>query len=455
MNPLWYLATFLLAIGILVAVHEFGHYWAARLCGVKVLRFCFGFGKTIWSRRAGADQTEWAIAAFPLGGYVKMLDEREAPVAAVELSRAFNRQTVGRRALIVAAGPLANFLLAVLLYWGLFAHGVDELRPRLAQPPTGTPAAVAGLAAGDEIIAVDGRPVRTWGEFRWEMLRHVLDRTSIDIEVGSAGVTRARHRIDLHAVALGDLESDPLLPVGFRLYRPPVPPVVGEVLAASAAAEAGLQPGDRILMVAGESIDDWYQLAQAARQHPGQALPVVVERDGQTLQLLPVPTVEEERGKPVGRLGVRARPAAEGGAQDRFVQVSYAFPEAFSKALAQTWDTAILSLRMLWRMIVGDLSWKNLSGPVTIADYAGQSASLGTAHYIRFLALVSISLGVLNLLPIPVLDGGHLLYYFVEIIKGAPVSDRVAEIGQQIGLVLLGTLMVFALYNDLSRLLSG
>lgn len=450
----WYAGAFVLALAVLVVVHEMGHYLAARACGVKVLRFAFGFGKVLWMRRHGRDGTEWAISAFPLGGYVKMLDEREGEVAAAELPRAFNRQSVGRRAFIVAAGPAANFLLAIVLYWFLFMSGVTELKPRLGPPPLGTPAALAGIAEGVTVRSVNGRAIDTWQQLRWEVMRRALDKEPLQLEVISPQREIGVYRVDSDRFDLEELEKDPLRSLGLVLYRPPLPPVVGRVLPDSAGDQAGFRDGDRVLAIDGKGILDWAELAAAARAAAGRRLSFEVERDGRRLSLSAIPRLSEEGGQKLGRLGLMARESLEN-ASAMTVVVSYGPFESVSRALEQTWDTSILSLRMIGRMLMGELSWKNLSGPVTIADYAGQSARLGGSYYLRFIALISISLGVLNLLPVPVLDGGHLMYYLVEFLKGGPVSERALEIGQQIGFVLLAFLMAFALYNDIVRLVSG
>jgi regulator of sigma E protease len=454
MNLLWYVGAFAVALGILIVVHEFGHYLVARWSGVKVLRFSVGFGRPLFVRRFGRDGTEWALAAFPLGGYVKMLDEREAPVAPAELGRAFNRQPVGKRFAIVAAGPLANFLLAIVFYWGLYVYGVDELKPLVSAPAAGTVAQAAGFEEGELVLSIAGKPVATWQELRWEILQHALDRRTVDVETLNERREINMRRLDVSGLDTEKLEEDLQHRLGLRPLRPRLPAIVGKVAPGSVAEAAGLQPGDRVVAADGNPVTGWADLVNLIREAPGRTVRIEWERAGARLSAEVVPAEAEEGGKRIGRIGVGVQedPAAR---ERLLIRVRYGPVDALGKAVAQTWETATFSLAILGRMLTGEVSWRNLSGPVTIADYAGQSAKLGPSHYIKFLALISISLGVLNLLPIPILDGGHLMYYLVEIIKGGPVSERAMEIGQQVGLALLVLLMAFAFYNDINRLISG
>ncbi len=450
----FYLGAFALALGVLIVVHELGHLIVARLCGVKVLRFSVGFGRTLLMKRLGADQTEWAISAFPLGGYVKMLDEREGPVEPHELPRAFNRQPIWRRFLVVAAGPLSNLLLAIFLYWVLFMQGSEELRPVLGVPPAASAAAAAGVQDGEIVRSVNGKPVVTWQELRWEFTQVALDHAPVLLEVVNARQEMTVRKIETQILTEADLEGDLLTHLGLQLYHPQIKPVVGEVTEGSVAAQSGIRAGDEFIAVAGESVASWNEVVRIVRKSAGLPLWFKLQRGAAILNIQVTPAIVEEGGQHIGRIGIMVREDSSLHAA-MFTTVHYGPLAAFSKATMQTWDTSIFSLKMIGRMIVGELSWKNLSGPVTIADYAGQSANLGWMPYLRFLALISISLGVLNLLPIPILDGGHLLYYIAEIVKGGPLSERVMEIGQQIGLTLLLMLMAFAFYNDINRLVSG
>jgi regulator of sigma E protease len=454
MNLLHTLAAFIFALGALVVVHEYGHYLVARLCGVKVLRFSIGFGLPLWKRRFGRDQTEWIVAAVPLGGYVKMLDEREGEVAPQELGRAFNRQSVWRRYAVVIAGPIANFLFAILLYWLLFMHGVQEARPVVDLPPPHTPAASAGFERGETIRAIDGEPVASWQEVRWRMLQLALARQQVKVEVLNRSNQLNWRTLDLSPFDAEQLEGDTLGLIGLRLYRPEIKPVIGQVVADGVAQRAGLLAGDQVVAADGKTVASWNDLVQLVRSHPGRELRLAYRRGNERREVTLVPETVQQDGATIGRIGAAAQ--LDRKAMDELTTVvRYGVTGALAKAVQKTWDMSAFSLKMLGRMLVGQVSWKNLSGPVTIADYAGQSAQLGLVSYLGFLALISISLGVLNLLPIPLLDGGHLMYYTVEIFKGSPVSDRMMEVGQKVGLTLLLVLMAFAFYNDINRLIAG
>ncbi|MFH1659552.1 MAG: RIP metalloprotease RseP [Pseudomonadota bacterium] len=450
----FYLAAFLVVLGVLIVVHELGHYLAARLCGVKVLRFSVGFGRMLWRKRLGIDQTEWAISIFPLGGYVKMLDEREGAVAEKDIHRTFNRQSVGKRSIIVAAGPLANFALAILLYWAVFMHGSEELLPVLGAPPIGTPAAMAAIVNGEQVRAVDGQPVATWNDLRWVLLQKAIDQESVALEVVNERDEIAVRHLYLAAAGEQGWEGDALERLGVRFYRPDLPAVIGKVVTNGVADRVGLLPGDRVLSIAEKDVFSWYDLVAIIRDSATKSIRLEVERQGEIVAVDLVPESVMERGQTVGKIGVAV---ADGPKPRREVKtfISYGMVEAAGKALDETWDKSIFSLVMMGKMLTGEVSWKNLSGPVTIADYAGQSARLGLDYYLKFMALVSISLGVLNLLPIPVLDGGHLLYHVLEVVMRRPLSERAMEIGQQVGMSILFALMAFAFFNDLTRLFNG
>jgi regulator of sigma E protease len=454
MNLLQTIVAFVVALGVLIVVHEFGHYIVARLCGVKVLRFSVGFGRALATWRLGADRTEWVIAAIPFGGYVKMLDEREGEVPPAELDRTFNRQSVWKRFAIVVAGPLFNFAFAVLVYAGLFMYGLPEARPLLGAPPPSTLAAAAGVRAGDTVRRIDGEAISTWQELRWRVLQAALQREAVRLETQDERGHIAEVTLDLRGFPTAEVESDVLERVGLRLYRPPLPPLLGQIVPGSAAERAGLAAGDRIVRADGAPVDTWESFVTVVRSHPGTPLPLTIERAGSQHTLEVVPDAVNAGGARIGRIGAGPQ-QPDGYAERLLVRVKYGPLESLGRAAAKTWDISAFSLKMLGKMLIGEVSWRHLSGPVTIADFAGQSASLGWISYLTFLALISISLGVLNLLPIPLLDGGHLMYYAIEIVKGKPVSERFMELGQRVGLALLLVMMAFAFYNDLNRLLTG
>ncbi len=439
---------FLLVIFVLVIVHEYGHYLAARLSGVKVLKFSVGFGKPILSKRIGRDGTEWSIGALPLGGYVKMLDEREGEVDAGEAHRAFNRATVWRRMAIVAAGPLANFLLAIAVFWALFIYGIPGIKPVIGEPGQGTPAALAGLRGGDEIVRVDGDSVRTFAELRLGLTEAAAERSKAILELANG----ERREIDFTHLAADRVDGSGQA-LGVEPYMPPLSPVVGRIEPGSVAEKSGLKPEDRIVAVDGKPISHWQDFAQYVRSRAGVEIEVQIETGTERRVVRLAPAVASENGKQIGRVGIGPKidPALF---ESLRTEERHAPLQALGQAAAKTWDTALFSLKMLGRMVLGQVSWRNLSGPVSIADYAGQSAEQGWMSFAGFLAVISIGLGVINLLPVPLLDGGHLMYYLAEVFRGRPVSERFMELGARIGMAIIGALIFLALYNDVLRLLN-
>lgn len=447
------LLAFVFTLAVLIVFHEFGHYWVARRMGVKVLRFSVGFGQVIASR-TDRHGTEWAVAAVPLGGYVKMLDEREGEVPVEQLDQAFNRKSVAARAAIVTAGPLANFLLAILLFWALFLHGVPILKPIVGEPAAGSPAQLAGVHSGETITRINGDAIASWQDLHWQALKQVLRGDTLRIET-----VDKRGYVAQHAVAVPELSDEkkdemqkaPLKALGLVRYLPPLAPVLGQLSPDGVANRAGLRSGDRIVAIDGVTMATWEQVVETIRRSPGRSLRLRLEREGQTREVALTPAAVRDGDLSIGRIGAGPRVDPEVLASLQGT-AHYGPLQAMQRALARTWDLSAFSLEMLGRMITGQSSLKNLSGPLTIADYAGQSAESGVSSFVAFLALVSVSLGVLNLLPVPLLDGGHLLYYLAEFLTGRPVPEHIQEIGQKIGMGLLGLLMFFALYNDLSRL---
>ena len=442
------LLAFLVVLGVLVIIHELGHFLAARWCGVKVLRFSVGFGRVVWSRRFGPDRTEWAVSAVPLGGYVKMADEREGDIAPADLPRAFNRQSVWKRIAIVAAGPIANLLLAVLLFAGTYLAGIPGQRAILAAPAAGTPAAVAGVQEGDLVVGVDGDAVRSWADLRWRLLK-ASGRADAVLDVEREDGARALRRMPLGELAPADWEGNFMSQLGLRADLGA--PLIDQVVPGKPAARAGLAAGDRIVAIDGEPVRSPADVAARTNAKPEAPVTFRVARDGAEFEVTFPTEAAEQGGRRVGIAGVRLKVDPEV-AERLTVTVRYGIVDALAQGTQKTWELSVFTLKMLGRIVTGNASVKNISGPITMADFAGQSAQAGVLVFVGYLALISISLGVLNLLPVPLLDGGHLLYYFAELIKGSPVSDHVFEVGQRIGMAVLAMLMALALFNDLSRL---
>ena len=444
----------LVTLGLLIAFHEFGHYWTARRLGVKVLRYSIGFGKPLWLRRHGPDQTEYVIAAFPLGGYVKMLDEREGEVAESERHRAFNNQPVMSRFAIVAAGPLFNFVFAILAFWLMYFMGVPGVKSVIGEVTPGSIAATAGLRAGDEVLAVAGDKTPTWSVARLALLDHALGEDRVSLDVAGAEGGRRSVSLSVADVATEIKQGNFLQYLGITPVRPVVPAVIGELEQGGTARQAGLQSGDRILRADGAEIKDWMAFVEFVRARPDQTVPLEIERNGAVQSLdIPIAAHESKEGV-IGRIG--AGPAPIGPLPEKFrAEERYGPVEGIGHAMVKTWQLSTLTLRMIGKMLVGEVSVANLSGPITIATYAGYTASVGLGAFLYFLAVVSISLGVLNLLPIPLLDGGHLMYYVIEMIKGSPLSDSIQLKLQRLGIAFLVMLMTLAFYNDLNRLFGG
>ncbi|MBW0235293.1 MULTISPECIES: RIP metalloprotease RseP [Pseudomonas] len=450
MSALYMIVGTLVALGVLVTFHEFGHFWVARRCGVKVLRFSVGFGTPLlrWHDRKG---TEFVIAAIPLGGYVKMLDEREGEVPAHQLDQSFNRKTVGQRIAIVAAGPIANFMLAMVFFWVLAMMGSQQVRPVIGAVESGSLAAQAGLVAGQEIVAIDGEATTGWSGVNLQLVRRLGETGSIQVLVREPGSSsEAAHQLVLKDWLKGADEPDPITSLGIRPWRPELPAVLAEFDSKGPAQAAGLKSGDKLLAMNDQPIGDWQQVVDWVRVRPGARVVLRVEREGAVVDIPVTLAVRGEGKAATGYLGAGVKGVDWPPAMVR--EVSFGPIAAIGEGARRTWTMSVLTLDSLKKMLFGELSVKNLSGPITIAKVAGASAQSGVADFLNFLAYLSISLGVLNLLPIPVLDGGHLLFYLIEWVRGRPLSDRVQGWGMQIGISLVVGVMLLALVNDLGRL---
>jgi regulator of sigma E protease len=447
---------FVVAIGVLVAVHEFGHYWVARRLGFKVLRYSIGFGRPLlrW-RGSDPDRIEYWLSSIPLGGYVKMLDEREGPVPAADSHRAFNRRPIPHRIAVLLAGPGFNFLFAIVAYWIMFATGVPGIKPVIGAVAEGSIAAAAGLRAEDEIQTVGGRPTETWEHATLAILDELLADARIDLVVRSPnGATKT---VDLDVTGReAELTAPSALFSGLGFQPGPVmPAVIAELTPGMAAEQAGLKVGDLVIEANDAKIAGWEELVDFVRKHPGETIDLTVERDGERLSVPVTVGQVDDNGQTVGRIGA-SRPVefAPEVVEKLVAEQRYGVLESLPRSIEKTWEVSALTVRMLVRMVVGDVSVKNISGPITIATYAGDSAQAGLSAFLSFLAVVSISLGILNLLPIPLLDGGQIVYQVAEWLKGSPLSERALVLGHQVGVLFLIVLMSFVFYNDLSRIFS-
>lgn len=436
---------FLIALAILIIIHEYGHFWVARRCGVKVLRFSVGFGKPIW-QKVGKDGTEYVLAPIPMGGYVKMLDEREMPVSEDQAQFAFNRQSLTKRVAIVSAGPIANLLFAIVAYWILLVVGVSGIKPFIDDVRPASIAAEAGLHAGDEILQIDGSDTPTWNSVYKALIQKAEYGEKITITVSSIGI-KQEYSLTLPQVGL-DQVGNILQKIGIEPLRPAVKPILGEVMPGSPAEKAGLKPGDTLLSAQQKMIPSWNQWVELIQQSSGKKLDIEVQRDGERLGLTLVPETGED-GK--GRIGAAVDASKTAIPQDLKAELRYGPIDAVKYAVIQTWDFSSSTLKSLWGMITGKVSTDNLGGPISIAQIAGSSAEQGVMSFISFLAMISITLGILNLLPIPMLDGGHLAMFAFEAVRGKPLSDTVQVQIQKVGFLVLIMVMFIAFFNDLSR----
>lgn len=446
---------FVFALGILIIFHELGHFWVARLCGVRVLRFSVGMGKPLWIKKFGNSETEWTISAIPLGGYVKFYDSREIDVSQAspqELQGDFSRKSVWQRIAIVAAGPIFNFILAIFLFAALYTHGTPDPVAKLRIASETSIAYTSGLRHGDLVQSINGEPVQSWSVMRWKLLQLGLDGAEARVKVVRQNPDRhssmdvMEMKLPLSHLNSTDFESDFLHKLGIEFFRPPA--ILNDVIRNGAASKAGLKSGDQIMQINDQVVLDSQALRDIVNASPNKPLTMLVRGGGQEFEVVVTPDAVEENGKIVGKIQVAPR------AQLEMTELSYPVIEAAYRGMVRTWDTSVLTLKMIGKMLTGEVSWRNITGPITIADYAGQTARVGWISYLQFIALISISLGVMNLLPIPVLDGGHLLYYSLEVLTGRAIPEKYVEMAQRGGLTVLLCLMLVAFFNDIVRQMS-
>lgn len=447
---------FVVAIAILVGIHEFGHFWVARKLGIKIIRFAIGFGKPLWTHKSNdKDGTEYVLAAIPMGGYVKMLDEREGDVDLEEKHRAFNTQPVWKRFLVVLAGPMFNFFFAIAAFAAVQMMGVDSIRPLVGEITPNSVASSSGFENKDRIVGVNDVKTRSMQQFRLTLLNEYLVDPKLAIHVETASGAKAVRQLDLSSLSLLEDESDYVVKTGINFWLPPHTTLIHKVLPGKAAEVAGVKADDKLVSIDGQAVTSSDFFADYVNAHAGKNVELVVERNGNNVTLNMSPQLSEIDGKQRGLIGVSlARKIDESALEDLFFVHEASFFDALKTGASETWDMSIMTLRVMGRLITGEASLKNLSGPITIANYAGQTAQVSLTAFLSFLAIISLSLGVLNLLPVPMLDGGHLLYYIIEVIKGSPVSEKFEAMGMKVGISFVAVLMVVAMYNDIGRLIN-
>lgn len=447
------LASFIVAISVIVTIHEFGHYIVARLCGVKVLRFSVGFGQALFRYVSPKSKIEYVIAAIPLGGYVKMLDEREQEVAEAEKHKAFNHQSVYARFAIVAAGPLANFIFAVFAYMMMYMVGVQGIKPEISQVQENTIAYHSGLQAGDVIVSVNDKPISTWEDLSLTIISEGLKTGHVNIEKidGNGNIDEITMDLSDSSILVGD--GNPISKIGISPWRPELTTRFGQFSSDSVAQAQGFLEGDMVLAANGQAVDGWMNWVDLVKSHPEKDIDVLILRDQQRLSMTLRPKAIEMDGEVIGRIGVSPWIDREA-LKQRQMTIKQDFLTAFEHGMTKTYDMSVLTVKLLGKLIIGEASTKNISGPISIAEFAGMSAQLGLASFLSTLAIISISIGILNLLPVPMLDGGHLMYYLIEMVKGSQVSEAIQLLGQKLGIIMLAGLMLLAFYNDIQRLFS-